>query len=650
MKLRNLFKSVAVAALFVLIVGKPAFAQWLPLGGSQSTIGFLAAGHWVAAQLPMTPIFPQSDSITRNYARPHWAFCDNSHAVQDVIPIVVQGGALPYVYTLLSGPPGASIEQNYWVPGDTPAQMYAAGYGNFAWTPQGNVTCPWTGIVSVLVTGQDFVSVTISFTLSTVGSYASSSATANITTNGTTSVTVNSVSVGTLSYGMVLSGFADIPANDYITRISGSTMSLAVPATGTQTGSVTGSLKAGFLFIDSTCTSCDSTGSGTIASPWQTLSKLYGATSCVTSPGSCSTYPGAIAYLRGLNPATDYEAADQGTHPGFTMSGANNPISVIGVPGDPNTPDIDITNLSANVSSKGDVFFPYADASDNFIQGIAFSGVPTSGTANFSYIWVTYPANRLTYDNLSFLNVWPGTSTLSGNSTDIGLDSTSSPFSPRFGVVMRGIIETGRPANYDGVGIYDAYTTTNAVAEFDSFEGSGSGSGSAYGIKDSDTYFTNRYDFSSGQAAWLLWQAGFLESTSVTNDYIENAYDTVVYTGSNPTSPAVIYNQSTSSPSFTLHTFDYRNSIVGTGVGVAQASTSGDGPFWVSSDAIQYGSGLSQGVTFSTDGHTFTGGSLPSNVSNINTACQAPSGIFNGSYQLTGACASDAGLIGATIQ
>lgn len=524
-----------------------------------SPVGFLPAGHWAAAKLPMTVIFPRPDTETRAWAREHWAYWDGTHPVKYEIPIEAQGGAYPYVFTLLSGPPGMSIAQSYWIPGDTPAQMLALGYGDLIWTPQGNISSTWKGTVSVLITGQDGSSVTDTFTLSTVGAYARSSSTANATLNGTTTLVVNSVSAGLLTYGTVVTGAADLPNNDWIVgQVSGSaggagTYTLAYAATGSTTESITGSLKVGFVFADSTCgqpgNTCDTSGSGTISSPWSSLSKIYGPNSCIADPSGCSTYPGAIAYLRGLNPATNYEAVDQtgggGSAPGFTLSGKNNPIALLGFPGDPNTPNIDITNLSATTSAKGAVFELYDDASDAFIQNLAFSGEADSGSgsgpAGFTYIWEEYANNRLTFDGLSNPNAWPGTcSTCSNNSSTVELDDPGTP--TRSYVVIKGVNEANRPGKYYGVGIYDAFNTNYGVAEFDSFQGVGTGAGSAYGRKLSDTYWTNRYDFSSGASLWLLWQGGFVANSNQ-NTYFEDCYDTLVFTGSPPSNPGLIYNQ-----------------------------------------------------------------------------------------------------------
>jgi hypothetical protein len=80
----------------------------------------------------------------------------------------VSFGAFPYVYQLLSGPPGMSIGATFWNTSWTGfAQAMAAGYGYLNWTPTGSVT---NSTVSILVTDQQMNTLTITFTISTSSS------------------------------------------------------------------------------------------------------------------------------------------------------------------------------------------------------------------------------------------------------------------------------------------------------------------------------------------------------------------------------------------------------------------------------------------------------------------------------------------------
>lgn len=122
-------------------------------GGS----GFYPAGHWVPAQQAMIQVYPRPNSETSTFARHRWAYYDGVNPVQYIIPIGVSFGAFPFVYQLLSGPPGMTIGQAY---GST-------NYGIITWTPTASVT---NSTVQVLVTDQQLNTLTITWTVSTSSS------------------------------------------------------------------------------------------------------------------------------------------------------------------------------------------------------------------------------------------------------------------------------------------------------------------------------------------------------------------------------------------------------------------------------------------------------------------------------------------------
>lgn len=129
--------------------------------------GFLPAGHFIDAKLPMVQVWPRPDSETASWAREHWAFYNGTTDLPYYASIDVNLGSYPYVYTLESGPPGMTIEQATY---DT---FRDKNYGRIIWHPQGNITqqcndsnsCSYT--VSVLVTDQQHNSITISWKLQT---------------------------------------------------------------------------------------------------------------------------------------------------------------------------------------------------------------------------------------------------------------------------------------------------------------------------------------------------------------------------------------------------------------------------------------------------------------------------------------------------
>lgn len=158
---RQVIKAAA-AVTTILAMPKHAF--------SASTFnGLYPAGSWIPAKQPMIQVYPRPDSETNTWARHHWAYYDGVNSVQYKIPLGVSFGAFPYVYQLLSGPPGMTIGASFWQSDWSFAQAAAAGYGYLLWTPSGSVT---NASVSVLVTDQQMNTLTITFTVSTSSSTA----------------------------------------------------------------------------------------------------------------------------------------------------------------------------------------------------------------------------------------------------------------------------------------------------------------------------------------------------------------------------------------------------------------------------------------------------------------------------------------------
>ena len=158
---RQVIKSAAAAAT-VLAMPRYAFA------GSAFN-GFYPAGSWMPAKQPMIQVYPRPDSETNTWARHRWAYYDGVNAVQYKIPLGVSFGAFPYVFQLLSGPPGMTIGASIWQSDWSFAQAATAGYGYLQWTPTGSVS---DATVSVLVTDQQMNTLTITFTVSTSSSTA----------------------------------------------------------------------------------------------------------------------------------------------------------------------------------------------------------------------------------------------------------------------------------------------------------------------------------------------------------------------------------------------------------------------------------------------------------------------------------------------
>jgi len=164
MSLRKVLLGITLLILAVSL-GSPALAIRAHGGGSISGgggSGFLPTSHWVASPIQgLTQVFPQSDGTTDANAREHWAYWDGTNDVPYDLTIGASFGAYPYVFQLVSGPPGMTIEHT------TYSSFQDAQYGRVLWHPQGNISVNWSGTVSVKVTDQQNNSITISWTLST---------------------------------------------------------------------------------------------------------------------------------------------------------------------------------------------------------------------------------------------------------------------------------------------------------------------------------------------------------------------------------------------------------------------------------------------------------------------------------------------------
>lgn len=151
---RDLTRREALVGLGALGAASVADANLL-LGGSNAALpqsGQLAAGHWVPAKMTLSSarvVLPRPDTETSSFA-----YSRNAHPnIQYVQPVRAQGGAYPHYFALTSGPAGASIGQFY----------NSANYGVVTWTPTSG-----TQTFSVLITDQDGVQVTVTWTV-TVG-------------------------------------------------------------------------------------------------------------------------------------------------------------------------------------------------------------------------------------------------------------------------------------------------------------------------------------------------------------------------------------------------------------------------------------------------------------------------------------------------
>lgn len=128
--------------------------------------GFVAAGHFINAKMPMAAVHPRPDSETGAftstvYARHRWAYFDGTNSVQYQVPIGVQGGARPLVWQLTAGPAGATISNG---------GLGNSSDGIVTWTPTSAVSTSAPVTFTVLVTDQQHNTITISWTTATSSS------------------------------------------------------------------------------------------------------------------------------------------------------------------------------------------------------------------------------------------------------------------------------------------------------------------------------------------------------------------------------------------------------------------------------------------------------------------------------------------------
>ncbi|RLB46481.1 MAG: hypothetical protein DRJ42_27570 [Deltaproteobacteria bacterium] len=91
----------------------------------------LPAGHFHPAVMAPALVYPRPDTETNDYARHRWAHA----AVEYRIPgAVIQGGAWPFFYEIIEGPPGATIGAQLVIRGEV--QVAPDDYGVIRWTPR----------------------------------------------------------------------------------------------------------------------------------------------------------------------------------------------------------------------------------------------------------------------------------------------------------------------------------------------------------------------------------------------------------------------------------------------------------------------------------------------------------------------------------
>lgn len=388
---RGLCKLVVALAIFGALCPSNALAR-MGRGGTavSSSSGFLPAEHWVVSPVSstMVPIFPLGDNVTSATARVHQAYWDGTNDIPYDVAIGDEFGAYPYVCTMVQGPPGMTVEQSTYTTFQNPA------YCRVIWHPQGNISSAWNGEVEVAVTDQQHNTIDMSWALWTVGQYSTSSFSASYSVNGSSTLTISGTCTGSLIPGTVLTG-TDIPAGTYVAfDLTGSgcdgTYALSTAASGSTSGTVSGSYQGGAVFASAT-------GSGstcTYAAPCL-LSAAFGSTYATTAN------PGAIVYAFGgsYSGSSNLPAYTDSGAISFKTNSSTKPNALIGIPGQTVTLD----------ASAAQYFMSIAGANDWYMENVTANGFLNN--ASLCDHLIELSSNRLTFDQVNWTNSGYGCTT-----------------------------------------------------------------------------------------------------------------------------------------------------------------------------------------------------------------------------------------------
>jgi hypothetical protein len=143
----------------------------LGLGFGGGFNGFLPSGHWQASPLPYAQIYPQSSGVS-TWARHLTAYYDGTNAVPMIIPLCMQGLALPIVWSIVEAPAGTALGMIYVSSANASGPNYA-GYGDLIWYPQSSFSSGSPADFEVQGTGQDGTSQQASWSTATSSSTSS---------------------------------------------------------------------------------------------------------------------------------------------------------------------------------------------------------------------------------------------------------------------------------------------------------------------------------------------------------------------------------------------------------------------------------------------------------------------------------------------
>lgn len=147
--MRRQVAALLASALLAFVSGiatQPTRAAFAHGAGSAIQTGYFPLSHSMQF-LPMQVVYPSSSASS--YAAANFAYWDGTTGFYPPQRVGVGFGRWPFVYSLISGPPGMFIGATTWnvLWNGSPAAAWAAGYGVVEWTPNGSNTtgAGWSG-------------------------------------------------------------------------------------------------------------------------------------------------------------------------------------------------------------------------------------------------------------------------------------------------------------------------------------------------------------------------------------------------------------------------------------------------------------------------------------------------------------------------
>jgi hypothetical protein len=360
----------------------------------------------------------------------------------------------------------------------------------------------------------------------------------------------------------------------------------------------TSSSTADFIFLDANSGN-DSTGDGSYAAPYQTLSKAFGAAASTTNPNT-------ILYFKTTG---NYAVPNQTANECRFVIGKS-PMALVGMPGV--TPTLSMTSawLTTTGSAGHNIYL------ENMIWD---SG--RSGANDFRNFWGGGQFHRVTAYKVSITNPVNGT-VVDGNVTSFYFDS---PGSQRDHFYIRECSDIGRVNSGTQVhSLFICFAVQNSLAEFNYT----SGGGGSMLLKASTPNWTRRANKAVCTGNLDFWETICQIDGGIQTINVEDCYNIIDVSSRSGGSAGVVlnigYRSGTGSDYCGAHWF-YRNTVIG-GLTPRNAAT-GNGPFTIENNVILANSGSA----LITDGATAT-------YTNTGTECQGliSANIINAStYALT---------------